>query len=617
MSFDRSSEGVRPGAREWSRITILLAVALLCAGAAPAAAAEGEGHNLIFGIALSVLAASIMGMAMQFLRQPLILGYILAGVIIGPVALALITDQAQILTIAEIGLILLLFMIGLEIDLRKMLAAGKFVIVTGLLQFPVCVGLSYLALWGLEAVGLPLIADPFARLYVAIAVSMSSTMIVVKLLYEKFELDTLASRITIGVLVFQDLWAIVVLVLQPNLANPDILGIARTVLSGLLLVAAALATSRWLLPFLFRTAAKAPELMLVISLGWCFLVCLVAAHPLVGLSMEMGALIAGVKLATFPYNLEVIAKVVSIRDFFITLFFVALGMQIPMPTMEVLVVAGGILLIALIVRFLGVFAVLESLGAGHRISLVNTINLAQVSEFSLVILALGVAFGHIEQSVLTYIIWVFALLAVASTYLIKGSHTIQRLMGILLIAIGWKDFGQRDEEERIARDYDIVILGLYRVGSAFIDQIVRKHAHLIPKIMVIDFNPLVKEKLDDLGITCVYGDIASLETLHHAGISQARVVLCTIPDQILKGTTNEKLLHLAKSLCPEARVFVTAESPVKARHLYEEGADYVIMPSSAAGGMLIGIVELALGDHLDEIAAAAIGELGERREILA
>lgn len=607
------------GRRRSGFLTIgMIAVSALLIAAAPEAGADGGGgHNLIFGIALSVVSASVLGLLMQFLRQPLLLGHILAGVIIGPVLLGWISDQAQILTIAEIGLILLLFMIGLEIDLRKMLAAGKFVIITGLLQFPICVGLSYLILWGLEGAGLPLVADPFARLYVAIAVSMSSTMIVVKLLYEKFELDTLASRITIGVLVFQDLWAIVVLVLQPNLANPDLPGIARTVLSGLLLVAAALAASRWLLPHLFRAAAKAPELMLIISLGWCFLVCLVAAHPLVGLSMEMGALIAGVALATFPYNLEVIAKVVSIRDFFITLFFVALGMQIPVPTPEVLAVAGGIVLIALLVRFVGVFGVLEALGSGHRISLLTNINLGQVSEFSLVILALGVSYGHIDADILTYIIWVFALLAVGSTYMIKGSHSIQGAFGKLLIAIGWKDFGQKDEEDRIARDHDIVILGLYRTGSAFIDLVARKHPHLLQKIMVIDFNPVVKEKLDDLGVTCVYGDISSHETLHHAGIGAAKVVLCTIPDQILKGTTNEKLLHLAKSLCPQARVFVTAESPIKARHLYEEGADYVIMPSSAAGGMLIGIVEMALNDSLEQIAEAAIRELGERREILA
>ncbi len=159
-------------------------------------------------------------------------------------------------------------------------------------------------------------------------------MIVVKLLYDKAELDTLPGRITLGVLVFQDIWAIVVLGIQPNLLDPQFGTLLGSLVKGALLVAASLLVSKALLPQLFRSVAKLPELMLIGSLAWCFMVS--AGADAAGLSREMGALVAGVSISTFPYNMDVVAKVVSIRDFFVTLFFVALGMQIPMPTLEVI-----------------------------------------------------------------------------------------------------------------------------------------------------------------------------------------------------------------------------------------------------------------------------------------
>src|SRR5207244_13433215 len=177
----------------------------------------------------------------------------------------------------------------------------------------------------------------FGVLYLAVCLAISSTMIVVKLLYDKFELDTLPGRITLGVLIFQDLWAIVVLAIQPNLLKPEFFPLLESIARVVVLVSLSLVISKTVLPRLFHTVAKVPELVLIGSLAWCFIVC--AAGNAVGLSREMGALIAGISISTFPYNLDVVAKVISIRDFFVTLFFVALGMQIPMPTPGILFVA--------------------------------------------------------------------------------------------------------------------------------------------------------------------------------------------------------------------------------------------------------------------------------------
>jgi Kef-type K+ transport system membrane component KefB len=594
---------------------VFLVAALLLP--APLLASQGEGgHSVITNIALCMVTASVMGLLMKWARQPLILAYVLAGVIIGPVGFRLIASDVEVTTISEVGLILLLFMIGLEIDLRKMLDAGRLVILTGILQFPICAGLAYLAFWLLESAGIST-GSGLARLYCAVAVSLSSTMIVIKLLYDKLELDTLPGRITVGVLVFQDIWAIVVLAVQPNIADPHVVGLLRTFGAGAMLVVAALAMSRYVLPRLFRAVAKLPELLLVLSLGWCFLVCLVAAHPAVGLSMEMGALIAGISLATFPYNLDVIGKVVTIRDFFITLFFVALGMQIPVPETQVIVVALAIAGVALAVRVFGVFGVLYAMGAGHRASLLATINLSQVSEFSLVIVALGVGLKHLDAGTLTYVVWVFALLAVGSTYLVTYSHPLQGALSRVLKAVGVKDVGQSSGAGGKPRHTPIVLLGFFRVASALLHELALRHQHLVQLVKVVDFNPLVKKQLDSMGVSYVYGDIGHRDTLHHADLHDAEVVICTVPDAFLKGTTNLDLLDAVRSLCPGAKVFLTAESPARAAELYAAGADYVIQPSALAGSALASLLEQAVHHSLEGVREEALADLAVRKEVLA
>ena len=577
----------------------------------------GDGHAVIGNIAMCVVAASLLGFVMKLTRQPLILGYVLAGVVIGPIGIRLITDNSQIATIAEIGLILLLFMIGLEIDLRKMLSAGRKVIVPGIVQFPICVGLGFLAFKGMKAVGLSVGESAYAELYCAIAISMSSTMIVVKLLFDKFELDTLPGRITIGILVFQDIWAILTLAVQPNFADPQVLALLLTFVRGAVLVGAALLASKFVLPLVYRSAARVPELMLVISLGWCFSVALVAAHPWVGLSMEMGALIAGVSLATFPYNVDVIAKVVSIRDFFITLFFVALGMQIPFPEGNVLWVALAVAVVAVAVRYIGIFGVLYALRGGHRASLLSTINLSQISEFALVILSMGVSLGHIQHGTLTVVTWVFAFLAVGSTYAITYSHPLQGLLSRVFKAIGLRDLDKQHVEERDDVTHPVVMLGFFRIASAFMDEVLRKHPDLKPLIKVVDFNPEVRERLSALGIAVVYGDVSNADTLHHANIHHAQVVLCTIPDAFLKGTNNKKLVSLVRGLCPHAKVIVTAERPTHARELYDAGADFVIQPSALAGTSVAEAVQSGLKDALEGLRTGAKEELTSRQEVLA
>ena len=575
--------------------------------------------DLLSSIGLCVSIAALLALVANRLRQPLLLAYLLAGVLIGPqIGLGLISGEESIRTVSEIGLILLLFIIGLEMDLKKLLAAGKPVLVAGLLQFPLCValGLAFFFPFGFRAGG-----GDFGLLYLAVCLAMSSTMIVVKLLYDKFELDTLPGRITLGVLVFQDVWAILFLAIQPNLLQPEVVTLLGSLLKGVLLVAVSLLVSKTVLPRVFQSVAKVPELVLIGSLAWCFIVS--AAANAAGLSREMGALIAGVSISTFPYNMDVVAKVVSIRDFFVTLFFVALGMQIPMPTAEVIELALLASAFLLLSRFVVVFPLLRQLRLGHRASLLPSINLAQMSEFSMVIAAIGLVDHHIDQKTVSVLIFVFALTSVASTYLIGYSHQLQKLLAGWLGWMGLEDLDARAADAPAVPTHagkDVVLLGFFVEASALVHEYeldVKSGRHpLLGRLLVIDFNPLVHEELMRRDIACVYGDISHLETLRHAEIQNAALIVSTIPDTMLKGTHNLELLRKSRQLCPRGRVIVTASRTASALELYEAGADYVFMPGLQSAAQMSSILAEGLEHGFAGLRAEQIEQLRRRNEVL-
>lgn len=584
---------------------------------------EGNGHHLVASIGISILAATILAFLSHFAKQPLLLAYIAAGVVIGPqIGFSFVKSQEDIAVIAEIGLILLLFMIGLEIDMKKLKESGKSLILSGIFQFIICVllGLAFFPLLGFTFGG-----GQYDLLYLTACCALSSTAIVVKLLYGKFELDTLAGRITLGVLVFQDLWAIVILGIQPNLANPEVLTILASFGKGGALVVMSLLISKYVLPWMFKSIAKIPELLLVVSLGWCAFICGVASW--MNLSVEMGALIAGVAISTFPYNLDVIAKVISIRDFFVTLFFVALGMQVPNPLDDLNVVGIAFIVAAFLVvsRFLSVFPVLYSLKQGHRISLLPSINLANLSEFSLVIAALGLKSGHIGAKTLSIIIFVFVITSVLAPYMIKYNQSLQSGISAFLKRIGLKDAGGVVEAKEVEDSKDIAMLGFFRVASSLIRDIQESKSSketdstdLLDKIVVVDFNPNVHAKLDGIGVKAIYGDISHMDTLHHAGIHDAKIVISTIPDTVLVGTDNLKMIKQIQSICPHAKIIVTAESASRALKMYAEGADYVFLPRILAAQHLIPVVRDLLNDKekANQLKRDQMTWLQQREEII-
>ena len=573
--------------------------------------------DLLSSIGIAVGAAALIAAVTWRFKQPLIIAYLLTGVIIGPnIGLRFVTDQASISTVAEIGLILLLFVIGLEIDLRKMASGGTAVLLTGALQVPICValGLAFFYLFGVRNG-----SHDYALLYLAACMSLSSTLVVVKILNDKFELDTLPGRITLGVLVIQDLWAVGMLAVQPNLLNPNVVPLLGSLWRGAVLVVGAFAIAKYLLPHLFRIVAKAPELVLVSALGWCFF--LAGAASLIGLSREMGALIAGVSLSTFPYSLDVVAKTVSIRDFFVTLFFVALGMQIQIPSLYTLELALAASVFVIVSRVV-VVPILYALRLGLRTSIVPAINLAQVSEFSIVIASLGVTMGQIKQDVLTIVIVTFAVTSVASTYMINFSHPIQRVLTSIFKFVGLKDLDVERGGEAAEEPKPVIFLGFFRDTSSILYEFehegtVGEAREFVQKILVIDYNPHVMHELRKKGIKVVYGDIAHSDTLRHAGVEHAELVVSSITDDVLRGTSNLRLMKNVHNHAPDAKVVLTTEHIPQALHFYEEGADFVFVPRLYSAAACARILRKGLAGGFAEIRSQAIEHLSQRQEVLA
>ena len=549
--------------------------------------------TLLTDIALGIIFAALAAHAARLLRQPLILGYVLGGVLLGShLGFGLVTNDESIQLISEIGLILLLFIIGLEINLRDLVKMGRPMFTLGIAQ---CVVSVLLGLATFGPLGRRLGLARYDLIYLAVALALSSTLIVVKLLHDKFEIHTVAGRLTVGVLVLQDVWAIAFMAFQPNLLDPQLGSILKSLGLGALVLVASFAASRHLLSRLFRAANKSPELVLITSIAWCFAVSGLAERA--GLSKEMGALIAGMSIAAFPYGADVIAKLSGVRDFFVTLFFVSLGLKVPEPTWSLL---GMSLLIAAFVvlsRLLSIVPTAYFLRIGLRNGFVTALNLSQISEFSLVILTLGAGYGHVSGDLPVMLLSAMLVTSILATYIITFNDTLAR--GLLRM-VSWMHVAENGGRQEKARDgadqkRDIVLLGCFRAGRAFLETVAERAPQLKDRILVVDFNAALKDELEALGFRWVYGDISHPETLQHLGIDEASFVICSISDTFLKGITNRRLLGHLRRIAPAARLVMAAEEQREAEVLLEEGAQHVIVFGRLSGIRMFELVTQNLG----------------------
>jgi Kef-type K+ transport system membrane component KefB len=551
-------------------------------------------------------------------------------VFLGPIGTGLISDPENIDTIAQLGLIFLLFLIGLEINVRSLLASGRTVVITGLLQYPLTALVGFGIAQLLVTLGLvgDLFDGSFAALYVGLALAASSTLLVVKLFQQTFTLDTMVGRVCLALLVFQDLWAIVVIALQPNLDDPSPGPILWSFVGIGFVATLAWLVGSQIIPIGFQWIAKQPEVVLIASVAWCFIIvitglnlgpvvdALIGTDPGVSVGAGMGALIAGITIASLPYSKEIVSQVGVVRDFFVTLFFVGLGMTIPAPDgVGVLILAVVLAVLAVVLRFVVMLPLLAWTGLDLRTATATSTKLAQISEFSLVIAFLGLSLGHVGDNLNATIIFAFVLTSLATPWLFRSSDAAVEHLLPVLTRLGFR--APADEVNEAQEDYALALLGVHRTASSFLHELVARQPELLARTLVVDFNVGIHPRIAALGATVCYGDLSRPETLLQAGVTRAQVVLCTIPNDLLSATSTTDLVATVRELHPDCVLIATATTFGEADALEAAGADLVLLPRLDSADAALDAVDAALTGQLTPLRdESAHRRQSDRHEVL-
>ncbi len=604
-------------------------LALLAAG--PASASEGGLPPLVHDMGIGLFLSGLLAILFARIKFPAIAGYILAGILAGPLALKLVTNGENVDTIAELGFVLLLFVIGLEMDVGKIIKSGRTIILTGLIQYPVIILFGFVVAHGLALLGLgTLLGGGLGPLYVGLVIGGSSTLLVVKLFQEAFELDTVPGRVALGLLVIEDVWAIVIIVLQPSLEHPEILSILESFVGIAILAGLTFLAARTLFPVAFRWIAKVPEIILVGAIAWCFGIVFLGAsfdwlveistgiHTHLAVGSGMGALIAGATIASLPYSIEISTKVSVVKDFFVTLFFVGLGLSIPQPSgIGVLILAIGIAVAAIAARQLVVFPLLYWNGLDQRNAEVTAVRMAQISEFSLVIAFLGLDLGHLSRDLSSAIIFAFVLTALVTTPLYHNAYRIHAAIAPTLRRLGFKDPPAADKVDD--KEWRLALLGFHRVASSLLHDISRDDPALVKETLVVDFAVTLHDRIRAVGAHVEYGDLSNPDTLHHAGIDRARVVVSTVPDDLIRGTNNKRIVAAVRKLNPSAIIIANAVTIADSDEIYAAGADYVFLSRIDTARALGEAIGMALNGSLKDYRTKVeqeVGDIRARREVL-
>ena len=524
---------------------------------------------LITDIGTILIVATFLAIVSRFFKQPLIIGYMLAGIIIGPIGLGWVVNHEIISTLSEIGIAFLLFIVGLELDVRKLKHLGAVSLIVGLGQ----VIFTFIAGYLLAIVlGLPSIY----AFYVSIALTLSSTVIIIKLFSDKNEINALHARIALGVLLVQDFIAVIILAMMANSAQLNASHIISNLIIGIGFFAVSIIIGTMFLKHLFKPLAKSSELLFLSAVSWCFAYAMISQK--LGFSIAIGAFLAGISLAPLPYHIEIASRIKSLRDFFATIFFVTLGMQIVLTGLQQAI--WPIILLSLFVIVCNPLIVLTlmcAMGFKARPAFLTGISLAQISEFSLIMMATGYTLGIIPQTLVSIIAIIAVITFTISSYMITYDEKLYRLFKKLIKpfeSLSIKGFDLEYFPEKEA-DYKIILCGCDRIGHAIIES-----AKKINKsVLIIDFNPELIKKMMKEQIHCIYGDISDIEIMDRINFKKAELVISTIPDY----DDNTMLTKKVKSVNKKAVIIVTAEDVDDALELYKQGADYVILPHMLGG----------------------------------
>lgn len=527
-------------------------------------------------IILVVLGVSTI---IRLLKQPLIIGYILSGILVGPFVLNLIQESETLNVFSEMGIAFLLFIVGLHLSPKVIKDVGPVALVTGIGQILFTATIGYF-------VGILLGFPSLTSIYIATALTFSSTIIILKLITDKGALDKLYGKISVGFLLVQDFVAILILIIVSSIGSgggsSSIGGIfLMTLLKGVGAILIFAPISYFVLPKLENFLSKSQEFLFLFAIAWGFGLSILFLY--LGFSIEVGALIAGILLSVAPYSYEMSSKLKPLRDFFLISFFIILGSQMIFTNINSLILPGIIFaLLILVGNPLIVITLMGLLRYSKKTSFMAGLTVAQIGEFSLIFMALGVKVGHISQEILSFVTLISLFTIFGCTYLIRYSEQIYNLLSGPLSIFERK---KTKEKEISKKDYDYILLGYNRIGFS----IIKAFSKITKNFLVVDYNPKIVKDLQKEGIDAIYGDVDDSEFLEDLEIYKSSVIVSTIPEK----ETNELILDVLKRNKAKPIVLLTGRQIEDALDLYDSGANYVIMPHFLGGEYTAKLIETA------------------------
>ncbi len=527
--------------------------------------------NDITELAVLLTLTAVVGILARLLRQPMILAYLVVGMIVAGAGILPIATKPLYQTFSQLGVTLLLFMVGLEINVSALRRVGWAAVVLGLGQVVFTFVIGFF-------IGLFLQLSPLSAAYVAMALTFSSTVIVVKLLSERQDLNSLYGKLSLGILLVQDLVAVLLLVVLAGLRAGQSVAAAPVIVmvgKSALVFAFSFWLGRTIIPQVFTRIARSEELLFLSSLAWVLV--LAALVNRLGLSMEIGGLIAGLSLANSSTHYQIASRIRPLRDFFIFIFFVLLGSMLVIANLSGL--TTPIIVFSLFVLLgnpLIVLIVMGWMGYHRRTSFLTGVTVAQISEFSLVLASLGLRLGHLQSSDVTIITAVGVVTIAASSYMIMHGD---RLYGWLLPVVSLFHRGQSPSETDQPSPYDrpVVLIGAHRVGQNIAVNVPSE------RLVVIDDDPDIVARLQRHKFRVLFGDCSDRDILDRVNFRRVRLVVSTVPN--LQENLNV-LDYLRQHPHRGRRVIVRAENDADADVLYRLGADYVLQPQLTSGHFL-------------------------------
>jgi Kef-type K+ transport system membrane component KefB/Trk K+ transport system NAD-binding subunit len=548
---------------------------------------------MFYEIAIILGLATLLGVLGQKLRQPLIIMFLATGIIAGPSGIGVIESYEQIAFLGHMGISLLLFIVGLKLDLNLIRTTGPVALATGLGQ------IIFTSIFGL-LIALALDFSFISSVYIAVTLTFSSTIIIVKLLSDKKEIDSLHGQIALGFLIVQDIAAILALVglsffgaKTPGQGTVTVT-ILIIILKGLGLAGTVLLLMRYVLPILMRRFASSQEILTLFSIAWA--VVLGSVSDYLGFSKEVGAFIAGVSLASTDYRDAIGARLTSLRDFLLLFFFIDLGARLDWTAVGSQVESSIILsLFVLIGNPIVVLAIMGFMGYRRRTSFMAGLTVAQISEFSLIVAALGLSIGHITPEVMGLVTLVGVVTIFASTYMILYSGFLYRHLSAPLM-IFERRHPYREAAVCSLQDtpsVDVILLGLGNYGSELAEYLLRRRKNIIG----VDFDPTVLKQWSSRGVSVLYGDMADPEIHEHLPLNKVRWVVSTIRVKEL----NLSLLQLLKNRGYRGKVALTAINQEEAKIFEAAGAQVVFRPFSDAAEQAADSLTHAMDVLMDNI----------------